>query len=81
MDSDMSKAKNLFNGNNSYAYRVSAQASMINYAADNEMNRGYSCTAAGTYGVDCNNGIYHMSDGRSAIKCVHEYNSSRKKVP
>ena len=56
MDSDMSKAKNLFNGNNSYAYRVSAQASMINYAADNEVNRGYSYTAAGTYGADYNNG-------------------------
>lgn len=56
MDSDMSKAKNLFNGNNSYAYRVSAQASMINYAADNEVNKGYSYTSEGVYGTNYNNG-------------------------
>lgn len=56
MNSDMSKAKNLFNGNNSYAYRVSAQASMINYAADNEMNKGYAYTSSGNYGANYNNG-------------------------
>lgn len=35
MGADMNTAKALFNGNGSYAYRVSAQASLINYAAGN----------------------------------------------
>lgn len=56
MDADMSTVKTLFNGNGSYAYRVSAQASMINYAADHEAGKGYSYTASGNYGMNFNNG-------------------------
>lgn len=46
---DMNKAKTLFNGNGSYAYRVSAQASLINYAADREANKSGTYTTSGTY--------------------------------
>lgn len=56
MDADMNKVKNLFNGNSSYAYKVSAQASMINYAADNVLNKASMYTSAGTYGVNYNSG-------------------------
>lgn len=49
MDADMNTVKSLFNGNYSYGYRVSAQASMINFAADNEAAK------SGTYG---GNGSY-----------------------
>ncbi len=56
MDADMSTAKTLFNGNGSYAYRVSAQASMINYAADHEAGKGRSYTASGTYGANAGSG-------------------------
>lgn len=47
---DMSKAKSLFQGNGSYGYRVSAQASLINFAADKEAAK------ANTYGM---NGAYN----------------------
>ena len=39
MKADMNSAKNLFNGVGSYGYRVSAQASMINFTADNEATK------------------------------------------
>ena len=47
---NMSTVKNLFNGNGSYAYRVSAQASLIDFAADNESNKANTYTMNGTYG-------------------------------
>lgn len=59
LGADMSTAKALFSGNGSYAYRVSAQASMVNYAADNEAARaarGSSYTASGAYGANYQNG-------------------------
>ena len=47
---DMSTAKTLFNGNSSYAYQVSAQASLIDFAADREGSRANTYTINGTYG-------------------------------
>lgn len=47
--SDMSTVKTLFNGNGSYAYRASAQASLIDFAADNESNKANTYTMNGTY--------------------------------
>lgn len=46
---DMSTVKSLFNGNGSYAYRVSAQASLINFAADNEAAKANTYGSNGTY--------------------------------
>jgi hypothetical protein len=45
---DVSKVKTLFNGTGSYGYQVSAQASLINYAADSVINKGIY-TTSGTY--------------------------------
>lgn len=56
MNADMSKAKSLFSGNGSYAYQVSAQASLINYAADNAVTKGSSYGINGTYNSAFNNG-------------------------
>ena len=39
MKADMATVKNLFQGNGSYGYRVSAQSSMINFAADHASTR------------------------------------------
>ena len=53
MKADMATVKNLFQGNGSYGYRVSAQSSMINFAADHASTRTslYTGTAGaiGTY--------------------------------
>lgn len=46
---DMNTVKSLFNGNGSYGYRTSAQASLINYAADNAASRTSTYTLNGTY--------------------------------
>lgn len=46
---DMNTVKTLFNGNGSYAYRVSAQASLIDFAADNESSKANTYTMNGTY--------------------------------
>lgn len=46
---DMNTVKTLFSGNGSYAYRVSAQASLINFAADNEASKANTYTFDGTY--------------------------------
>lgn len=48
MKADMNTAKNLFNGVGSYGYRVSAQASMINFMADNEAAKTGIYNAGGT---------------------------------
>lgn len=47
---DMSTVKSLFNGNSSYGYRVSAQASLIDYAASTEASRANTYTNSGSYG-------------------------------
>ena len=47
---DMTTVKSLFNGNQSYAYRVSAQASLIDFAAESESAKANTYTSAGSYG-------------------------------
>lgn len=46
---DMNTVKSLFNGTSSYAYRVSAQASLIDYAATREGTKANTYTGTGTY--------------------------------
>lgn len=46
---DMNTVKTLFNGTNSYAYNVSAQASMIDYSASTESAKANTYTGFGTY--------------------------------
>lgn len=53
---DMSKVKNLFNKAGSYGYTVSAQASMINFAADQAATKASTYTGNGTYGNAYNTG-------------------------
>ena len=53
MKADVSTAKSLFQGN---GYRVSAQASMINFAADSEAGKAGTYTANGRYGNNYNTG-------------------------
>ena len=48
-EADMNTAKSLFSGTGSYAYQVSAQASMIDYAANTESTRANTYTGFGTY--------------------------------
>ena len=55
MKAKMTKVQSLFNGNGSYAYQVSAQSSLISYAADNAVNRG-AYTANGSYNSSFSNG-------------------------
>lgn len=45
---DMNTAKTLFNGNGSYGYRASAQASLINFAADRAASQNSTYTVSGT---------------------------------
>ena len=47
--SDMGMVKNLFGTTGAYGYKVSAQASMIDYAAAKESTRSNTYTANGTY--------------------------------
>lgn len=56
MKADFNTVKNVFNGNGSYGYRVSAQASFINFAADNEATKANTYTNNGTYGNVYNSG-------------------------
>lgn len=49
MKADFSTVKNLFNGTGSYGYRVSAQASLINYAADNAATKANTYNFNGSY--------------------------------
>jgi hypothetical protein len=49
MAADMDKAKTLFNGAGSYAYSVSASASMINYNADYALSKSATYTTNGSY--------------------------------
>jgi hypothetical protein len=45
---NMSTVKTLFNGNGSYGYRVSAQASIIDYTAENQAGRNSTYNISGT---------------------------------
>ena len=49
MKADMSTVKSLFQGNGSYGYRVSAQSSMINFAADHASTRTSLYTGTAGY--------------------------------
>ncbi len=49
MKADLTTVKSLFSGTGSYAYRVSAQASLINFAADNEALKANTYNFNGTY--------------------------------
>ncbi len=55
-EANMTTVKSLFNGNSSYAYRVSAQASLIDFAAESESNKANTYTAAGSYNSAYTNG-------------------------
>lgn len=46
---DMNTVKSLFNNTGSYGYNVSAQASMIDYAAERESSKANTYTVSGTY--------------------------------
>lgn len=46
---DMGTVKTLFNGNSSYGYSVSAQASLIDYAASTAASKANTYTSSGTY--------------------------------
>ena len=54
--SDMSTVKSIFNGKGSYAYQISAKASMINFYADNEANKSNTYTNGGTYSYNYSSG-------------------------
>ena len=56
MKADMSRVKSLFNDNGSYGYQVSAQASLISYAADSAMTKGSAYGMGGSQGVNFNTG-------------------------
>ncbi len=56
MKSEMSTVKSLFSGNGSYGYRVSAQASLIGYAANREVNQGKLYNTKGTYSTNFSSG-------------------------
>ena len=49
MASDMATAKSLFNGTGSYGFRVSAQASWIDFAATNEASKSNTYNAQGSF--------------------------------
>lgn len=46
---DMDKVKNLFNKSGSFGYASSAQASLINYAANNEASKANTYNVSGSY--------------------------------
>lgn len=46
---DMNTAKSLFQGSGSYGYQVSAQASLINFAADQAASRANTYTGSGAF--------------------------------
>ena len=49
LKADMGTVKTLFGQNGSLGYRISAHASLINYATTNEVNRSNTYTPNGTY--------------------------------
>ena len=56
MKSEMTTVKSLFSGNGSYGYQVSAQASLISYAAGRETDNGSFYTTKGTYSTNYSSG-------------------------
>ncbi|MGN0385019.1 MAG: hypothetical protein ACI4EX_03975 [Lachnospiraceae bacterium] len=56
MKADLSSVKSLFQGAGSYAYRVSAQSSLINFAADTAASKANTYTQNGTFGNNMNVG-------------------------
>ncbi len=56
LKADMDTVKSLFNGTGSFAYRVSASSSLMNYAAEKEADKAATYTNAGTYGNPYNAG-------------------------
>lgn len=50
MSADVSSVKNLFNTTGSFAYRVSASSSLMNYAAEQEADKAATYTSTGSYG-------------------------------
>lgn len=53
---DMNTVKSLFNENGSYGYRASAQASLINFAADSEATKASTYNFNGSYANNYNTG-------------------------
>ena len=53
---DMSKVKTLFQGNGSYGYQASVQASMMDYAATNAANKANTYTGSGNFNNAYNTG-------------------------
>ena len=56
---DMVTVKGLFNERGSYGYQVSAQASMVNYYAENEASKSNTYTNSGTYTYNYNTGALY----------------------
>ncbi|MBQ8279773.1 MAG: hypothetical protein IJZ23_08050 [Roseburia sp.] len=56
---DVDTVKGLFNERGGYGYQVSAQASMINYYAENEASKSNTYTSAGTYTYNYNSGALY----------------------
>lgn len=56
MKADAATVKSLFQGTGSYAYRVSAQSSLINFAADREAASASPYTSSGDYNRNYNTG-------------------------
>ncbi len=61
MKADFTTVKGLFNGNSSYAYRISAQASMINFVANNEAVKANTYNFTGAYNNNYNSGNIYNS--------------------
>ncbi len=55
-EADMNTAKSLFNGNSSYAYRVSAQASLIDFAASTESSKANTYNVTGNFNQSYSSG-------------------------
>ncbi len=61
MKADLTTVKSLFQGSGSYAYRASAQSSLINFATDNLAAKSNTYTFNGTYGNNLNTGALFNS--------------------
>lgn len=53
---DMSKAKSLFYGNNSYAYSVATQSSLVDSYASSEASKSNTYSSSGKYSYNYNSG-------------------------
>lgn len=61
LNADMEKVQDLFNKSGSFGYSTSAQASFINYAADNEASKANTYGANGSYTNNFNTGNIYSS--------------------